>query len=427
MTTEEHVPVPAQLDALERGAFASLPGWRAIAVDGCDMDVAPRSRDRRRRRSAGRAEPTLASADRGRSDPGGRPRRAPRRRIPCCSRTRASAIDELLGPYVLSSDVALTDRSDELVVVAVLGRGAFEDGDDADALVLSPRSSAPAATCCSPARPSNAPGIGWSRPAPSRSAEALETWRIRRGAADGADFGRRAPGGGRSRVHDRLHEGMLPRPGVRGEGQEPRAPTSGPPRRPIRRAPPSRSPSSPTGVGGRDHERSDRRPQDGRDRSGCAGRQPPRSLHGGRAAPYGRALDISGDFASATWGFVPGSPTTPSPAWSLRAIPFGPGATGTGRGRKRYGAHRTSPIGGHRRVARPVPSRRVAGTVGLLRHRPRRLLPDLRGGSRPRPRLLQRLHDPRRVPRVGAEERERYGVWGGLTEQQRRRVARQVA
>jgi len=198
MTTEEHVPVPAQLDALERGAaFASLPGWRAIAVDGTDArtwlhdlvtaDVAG-LQDGRSRRSllltpTGRIRADVHVARLGDGflllqDPA------------------QSAIDELLGPYVLSSDVALTDRSDELVVVAVLGRGAVEDGDDADdALILSPSVLGAGRDLLFPA------GDAFERArvrlvaagAVEVGPEALETWRIRRGSPRmGADFGRDA-------------------------------------------------------------------------------------------------------------------------------------------------------------------------------------------------------------------------------------------
>jgi tRNA-modifying protein YgfZ len=193
MTTEEHVPVPAQLDALERGAaFASLPGWRAIAVDGTDArtwlhdlvtaDVAG-LQDGQSRRSllltpTGRIRADVHVARLGDGflllqDPA------------------QSAIDELLGPYVLSSDVALTDRSDELVVVAVLGRGAVEGGDG-DALVLTPSMLGAGRDLLFPA------GDPFERArdrlvaagAVEVGPEALETWRIRRGAPRmGADFG----------------------------------------------------------------------------------------------------------------------------------------------------------------------------------------------------------------------------------------------
>jgi tRNA-modifying protein YgfZ len=46
------------------------------------------------------------------------------------------AVDSILAPYVLSSDVELEDRSERSVVVAVLGGAAAEDGDDT--IVLTP-------------------------------------------------------------------------------------------------------------------------------------------------------------------------------------------------------------------------------------------------------------------------------------------------
>ncbi len=47
----------------------------------------------------------------------------------------------------------------------------------------------------------------------------------------------------------------------------------------------------------------------------------------------------------------------------------------------------------------------LARTRRMLRRRPRHLLPDLRGGGRPRPHVLQLVPDPGGVPRLGAEER----------------------
>ena len=212
MTTEEHVPVPAQLDALERGAaFASLPGWRAIAVDGSDAwtwlhdlvtaDVAG-LRDGQSRRSlpltpTGRIRADVHVA---RSATDSCCSRTPRKRRStncsaptCCRRTWRSPTGATSWSWWPS------------------GRGAVEDGDDAGrALVLSPRCSAPAATCCSRGRPLR------TRQDQLVAAGAVEVGLGPRGLADpprsprmGADFGATRSRRWRSRVHDRLHEGML--------------------------------------------------------------------------------------------------------------------------------------------------------------------------------------------------------------------------
>src|SRR5581483_8912212 len=53
----------------------------------------------------------------------------------------------------------------------------------------------------------------------------------------------------------------------------------------------------------------------------------------------------------------------------------------------------------------PFPSRYVAGTRRLLRDRPRRVLADLRGGSRAGARVLRGMPDSGDLPRLGAQER----------------------
>jgi tRNA-modifying protein YgfZ len=190
---EDLVPVQAQLDALERGAaFAALRGWRAIAVDGSDAeswlhdlvtaDVAGLGEGQSRRSllltptGRIRADVNVARVGAGfllLQDPAQAP------------------IDELLSPYVLSSDVTLVDRSAELVVVAVLGRGAVEDGRHG-AVVLTPSVLGagrdlllPSGDPLDRARDRLVAG-GAVEVGP----EALESWRIRKGTPRmGADFG----------------------------------------------------------------------------------------------------------------------------------------------------------------------------------------------------------------------------------------------
>jgi folate-binding protein YgfZ len=100
------------------------------------------------------------------------------------------AVDAILAPYVLSSDVELVDRSDRSVIVAVLGGLAAEDGDGA--LLLTPSVLGPGHDVVVP------PGepVGRlrdrlrQRGLDEMTAKDLESWRIRRGVARmGVDFG----------------------------------------------------------------------------------------------------------------------------------------------------------------------------------------------------------------------------------------------
>ena len=193
MTTTDLVPVPAQLDALERGAaFAVLRGWRTIAVDGSDAaswlhdlvtaDVAGLA-DGQSRRSllltpTGRIRADVHVA---RVGAGFRLLQEPSQ----------APIDELLSRYVLSSDVTLIDRSAEVVVVAVLGRSAAEDGHD-DPVVLTPSLLGAGRDLLLPAGDPVDRTVDRlvAAGAVEVGPEALEAWRIRRGTARmGADFG----------------------------------------------------------------------------------------------------------------------------------------------------------------------------------------------------------------------------------------------
>jgi len=100
------------------------------------------------------------------------------------------AVDAILAPYVLSSDVELYDRSEGSAIVAVLGGAAVENGDDA--LVLAPSVLGPGHDVIVPA---GEPAARLrerlrERGAVEVSAQDLETWRIRRGIVRmGLDFG----------------------------------------------------------------------------------------------------------------------------------------------------------------------------------------------------------------------------------------------
>jgi folate-binding protein YgfZ len=100
------------------------------------------------------------------------------------------AVDSILAPYVLSSDVDLEDRSERSVVVAVLGGAAAEHGDDH--LVLAPSVLGRGHDVVVP------PGEPLDRlrerlrgrGVVEVTAQDLETWRVRRGTVRmGSDFG----------------------------------------------------------------------------------------------------------------------------------------------------------------------------------------------------------------------------------------------
>jgi tRNA-modifying protein YgfZ len=100
------------------------------------------------------------------------------------------ALDAVLAPYVLSSDVELEDRSERSVVVAVLGGEAAEDGDDP--IVLAPSVLGRGHDVIVPP---GAPADRLRERLRERgvvevTSEDLETWRIRRGVVRmGSDFG----------------------------------------------------------------------------------------------------------------------------------------------------------------------------------------------------------------------------------------------
>jgi folate-binding protein YgfZ len=182
-----------QVDALERGnAFAVLPAWRTVAVTGTDarswlhdlvttdIEGLP---DRRTRRSlllspTGRirADFHVASVDGS--------------FLLLQAPEQPEAVDAILAPYVLSSDVELDDRTDRSVVVAVVGGSAAEDGDGMVALEPSVLGSGYDYVVRRGDRSAllreRLGSVGLVEVAP----EDVESWRILRGIARmGADFG----------------------------------------------------------------------------------------------------------------------------------------------------------------------------------------------------------------------------------------------
>ena len=284
-----------------------------------------------------------------------------------------------------------TDRSERSAIVAVLGGAAAEDGDDG--LVLAP----------------SVLGRGHDVVVPP--GEPLDRLRERlrgrgvvevtaRGPRDMAGPAGDRPDGvrlrtgraacrGRARGHDRLHEGVLPGPGVGGQGQEPRTPPVGPATRPWGRADPSREhPSSPTAPRWGGDERRRRRRGDGRHRPDSLGRGIATAFNGGPARfPYGTDSRHFGSFRIRHLGVCTDPARRPLPRRGHSVLFLRSRTHGHPGGRNGNGADRSTPDLRHRRIARePLSARCVAGTLRLLRDRSRRLLPDLRrgGGSRPR-------------------------------------------
>ena len=188
-----------QFDALERGrAFAPLRGWRITFVGGtdaggwlhdlitADVEGLP---DRRSRRSllltpTGRirADFHVAALDGS--------------YVLLQASEQPETVESILRPYVLSSDVQIDDRTDRLVLVAVIGAMGAKMGEgsvqsDPDLVTLTP-------SVLGPGHDVVAPGDSLEtlleHLRASGSVEVsptdLEAWRIRRGTPRmGADFG----------------------------------------------------------------------------------------------------------------------------------------------------------------------------------------------------------------------------------------------
>ncbi|MGH2546969.1 MAG: YgfZ/GcvT domain-containing protein, partial [Actinomycetota bacterium] len=183
------IDLAAQLEALRSGrAYADLFGWRKVLVSGPDArtwlndllsaDLSDLAEGATRRSlllsptGRIRADVTVAATGRGLAlfqDP-----------------IQPAAVDRLLGPYVLSSDVDLVDVTEDLALLAVPGPGA---PPATPAEVLRPSCLGPGADLLVDA--DRLPEI-WNTLSDLIEAapDALEAWRIERGVARfGVDLG----------------------------------------------------------------------------------------------------------------------------------------------------------------------------------------------------------------------------------------------
>ena len=145
-------------------------------------------------------------------------------------------VDAILRPYVLSSDVQVEDRTDGSVVAVLgdVGVAEWRRSSRPDAVGAGPGRDLVVATEASRTHRTPACIGAWSRWNPERPRDVAHPTR---GPADGSRFrtGRLAGRGG-SRGRDRLHEGMLPRAGIRCQGPQPRSSTPCARARSVRRA-----------------------------------------------------------------------------------------------------------------------------------------------------------------------------------------------
>jgi tRNA-modifying protein YgfZ len=182
-----------QLEALETGnAFAELLGWRVITVRGGEAtawlhDLIAADVEGL---SAGQSRRSLLLSPTGRIRADLHIARLDGSFLLLQEEGQPEAVDAILAPYVLSSDVELEDRSERSVIVAVLG--GIAAGDGGDGLVLAPSVLGPGHdVIVSPGEPVvrlrdrlRERGVVEVTP------QYLETWRIRRGTVRmGSDFG----------------------------------------------------------------------------------------------------------------------------------------------------------------------------------------------------------------------------------------------
>jgi tRNA-modifying protein YgfZ len=173
-------------------AFATLPGWRVIAVGGADAmawlhDLITADVEGL---SSGQSRRSLLLTPTGRIRADLHVARMDGSFLLLQEEGQPEAVDEILAPYVLSSDVELEDRSERSVVVAVLGGEAAEDGHDA--LVLAPSILGRGHdVIVPPGEPADRLRDALrERGMVEVTAQDLETWRIRRGIVRmGPDFG----------------------------------------------------------------------------------------------------------------------------------------------------------------------------------------------------------------------------------------------
>ena len=181
------------MDELETGsAFAELSGWHVIAVRGSGAaawlhDLVTADVEGL---SAGQSRRSLLLTPTGRIRADFHVARSDGSFLLLQAEGQPEAVDAILAPYVLSSDVELADRSEGSAIVAVLGGAAPEDGDHA--LVLAPSVLGRGHDVILPAGEPTARLRARlrERGAVEVSAEDLETWRIHRGIVRmGSDFG----------------------------------------------------------------------------------------------------------------------------------------------------------------------------------------------------------------------------------------------
>jgi tRNA-modifying protein YgfZ len=182
-----------QLEALENdNAFAELLGWRVVAVRGTDAtawlhDLITADVEGL---SAGQSRRSLLLSPTGRIRADLHVARQDGSFLLLQEERQPEAVDAILEPYVLSSDVELENRSERSVIVALLGGIAAEDGDDG--LVLAPSVLGPGHDVIVPP---GEPVVRLrdrlrERGVVEVTPQSLETWRIRRGAVRmGSDFG----------------------------------------------------------------------------------------------------------------------------------------------------------------------------------------------------------------------------------------------
>jgi folate-binding protein YgfZ len=190
---EEAATGSTRSDALESGiAFAELPGWRVIAVRGADAtawlhDLVTADVEGL---ETGQSRRSLLLTPTGRIRADLHVARVDDSFLLLQAEGQPEAVDAILAPYVLSSDVELEDRTERSVVVAVLGGEAAQDGDDGPVLTPSVLGRGHDVVVA-PGEPvvrlrERLRDRGFVQATP----EDLETWRIRRGTVRmGSDFG----------------------------------------------------------------------------------------------------------------------------------------------------------------------------------------------------------------------------------------------
>lgn len=175
----------------DRSAFAELRGWRTVSVGGADArawlhDLVTTDIQGL---AGGQTRRSLLLSPTGRIRADFHVAAVDGSFLLFQAPEQPEAIDTILAPYVLSSDVELVDRSERSVIVAVLGGLAGEDGDGA--LLLAPSVLGPGHdVVLPPGEPARRLRDRLrERGLDEMTAKDLESWRIRHGVARmGVDF-----------------------------------------------------------------------------------------------------------------------------------------------------------------------------------------------------------------------------------------------